>query len=68
MILTYMIHQVNGSQFTCLHAVMYINFTDNSLSMDGTIAIGSLISVFILTSPLFLIFRYLCGLYHQKLR
>ena len=43
-------------------------FIGGYLSEDGKIAIGSSISVFILTSSLFLFIGYLCGLYHHKLR
>ena len=37
------------------------------MSEGGKIAIASIISVF-LTSSLFIIFRYCCCCYHQKLR
>ena len=55
----------------CIHFNLHTQlncdyFTGSSLNQDRIIAIASSISLFIITSILFSVFGYLCGVYHQK--
>ena len=50
----------------CTIQLLNCDLIGSSLSQDGIIAIASSISVFIITSILFSVFGYFCGVYRQK--